>query len=375
MKKKVLISQRVPAFFRRPFFESLAKEVDLVVTSGESLENDSIKTFDSLSRGEFLKTKISYYLGGQFWFDKNWKKNIENHRPDIVVITPTPRMLSNYLIVRYCKKHSIRVVGWGMGKMPGMGRFQAFIHLILARTLVTKLDGIICYSTAARDYYVETGMPKSKCEIAYNSVDTCESKLLFDKLIGDEELISRVNSIYELDFDTTKLLFVGRLTKSKCVDALICALKLIETKVELIIVGDGIYSDTLKSLASNITEKVTFTGHKTGEELAELFLASDVFVLPSLGGLAIQQAMSYGLPIVASEGDGTELDLVVKGFNGSLFESGNFKSMAKEINLLIDGEQLQIQGHNSRELIENKININSMVHSYLAALTDFHSKK
>ncbi|MFT5852185.1 MAG: glycosyltransferase involved in cell wall biosynthesis [Colwellia sp.] len=370
MKKKVLISQRVPAFFRRPFFESLAKEVDLVVTSGESLENDSIKTFDSLSRGEFLKTKISYYLGGQFWFDKNWKKNIENHRPDIVVITPTPRMLSNYCVVKYCKKHSIRVVGWGMGEMPGMGRFQAFIHLLLAQTLVKKLDGMICYSTAARDYYVTTGISKEKCVIAYNSVDTCESKRLFDKLVRDKELTNRINTIYDLGADTTKLLFVGRLTKSKCVDALICSLEKIESKVELIIVGDGVYFDTLKKLASNITTNVTFTGHKTGEELAELFVASDLFVLPSLGGLAIQQAMSYGLPVIASIGDGTEQDLIDEGINGFVFREKDWFHLKECLNIaLMDKEQLKVMGRNSLLKVTQDVNINNMVCSFTNALT------
>ena len=41
------------------------------------------------------------------------------------------------------------------------------------------------------------------------------------------------------------------------------------------------------------------------------FAAGDVFVLPGLGGLALNQAMALGLPVVSSDADGTGADLVV----------------------------------------------------------------
>tara|TARA_R110002049_G_scaffold279955_1_gene459181 strand:- start:2608 stop:3729 length:1122 start_codon:yes stop_codon:yes gene_type:complete len=371
MKQKVLISQRVPAFFRKPFFEYLAKEVDLVVTSGEPIEKDSIKTFNCLSNGQFVKTEIIYCFGGKFWFDKNWKKNIETHRPDVVVLTPTPRMLSNYLVVKYCKKHSIRVVGWGMGKMPGMRRFQALVHQLLAKTLVKKLDGMICYSTAARDYYVTTGMPKEKCKIAYNSTDTLESEILFNKLRYEKELRERINNQYGLDSETFKVLFVGRLTRSKQVDALISALECFEPKVELIVVGDGVHLNALKELSSLMSYKVVFTGHKIGEELAELFLASDVFVLPSLGGLAIHQAMSFGLPVIVSVGDGTERDLIDEGVNGFVFREKDWSHLKECINVaLMDKEQLKVMGRNSLLKVTRDVNINNMVCLFIGALTE-----
>ena len=39
---------------------------------------------------------------------------------------------------------------------------------------------------------------------------------------------------------------------------------------------------------------------------------SNIFVLPGTGGLAINEAMAYGLPVICSEADGTEKDLVIK---------------------------------------------------------------
>jgi glycosyltransferase involved in cell wall biosynthesis len=52
--------------------------------------------------------------------------------------------------------------------------------------------------------------------------------------------------------------------------------------------------------------------------VGRFFVAADVFALPGPGGLALNQAMAYGLPVVAAGGDGTEHDLVEPGRSGFL---------------------------------------------------------
>ncbi|EGQ7828674.1 glycosyltransferase family 4 protein [Vibrio parahaemolyticus] len=365
---KLLVSQRVPAFFRKPFFEALGQKIELVVTAGEPLEGDSIKTFDSLNNGVFIKSNIKYFFRGMFWFDLDWKKNIQSCQPDRVVLTPTPRMLSNYLVIRYCKRHSIKVIGWGMGEMPGMGKLKAFFHLLILKTLVSRLDCMISYSSTAQKHYLNAGMTQASSYIAYNSTDTAESKRLLAEVQLGSEIKEKVLKKLGLSSDSVKLLFVGRLTKSKRVDDLILSLSKIKSNVELIIVGDGVYKSELEKIANKSQSKIIFTGHKIGYELAELFYISDIFILPSLGGLAIQQAMSYGLPVVVSIGDGTEKDLVTDNYNGRIFESGNFDSMASAVDELIEDGQLVNLGKNSLSLIENRFNIEAMVKDYLIAV-------
>jgi glycosyltransferase involved in cell wall biosynthesis len=47
----------------------------------------------------------------------------------------------------------------------------------------------------------------------------------------------------------------------------------------------------------------------------------DVFVLPGLGGLAINDAMMCGKPVICGEADGTEKDLIIDGTTGYLLHS------------------------------------------------------
>ena len=77
---------------------------------------------------------------------------------------------------------------------------------------------------------------------------------------------------------------------------------------------------------------VCFTGFVNQSALPRYYGACDVFVLPSIDepwGLAINEAMCAGLPIVASSEIGCVPDLVRDGGNGLLFPAGNIAALAE----------------------------------------------
>jgi glycosyltransferase involved in cell wall biosynthesis len=111
---------------------------------------------------------------------------------------------------------------------------------------------------------------------------------------------------------------------------------------------------------------VTFTG-RVIEDVAAYFQLGDVFVLPGLGGLAISEAMAHGLPIVCSEADGCELDLVEPGANGDIFEVGDGRALEQTLDAMVgDRERLRAMGERSRWIIEHRFNI----HTYMENLRD-----
>ena len=77
--------------------------------------------------------------------------------------------------------------------------------------------------------------------------------------------------------------------------------------------GDGPARQILERLAQEIYPQAQFTGAHYGSELEADFSWADLFVLPGTGGLAVQQAMAYGLPVIVAQGDGTQDDLVRPG--------------------------------------------------------------
>ena len=87
-----------------------------------------------------------------------------------------------------------------------------------------------------------------------------------------------------------------------------------------------------------------FTGFVNQSELPALYAASDVFVLPSEDepwGLAVNEAMCAGLPVVVSREVGCVPDLVRDGVNGYTPAAGDVDGLARALRRLIEDEDLR----------------------------------
>ena len=149
--------------------------------------------------------------------------------------------------------------------------------------------------------------------------------------------------------------FASRLTPEKGCHDLIQAFNHLDTDVKLVIAGErrkvNNSRDTalrgkgsieyINSLGAQANpERVVFVGHRTGDELAELFSNAYLFALPSyLEGMsmALLEAMSYGVPALVS--DIPENSAVVGG-HGFYFEKKDVAGLQRELARLIANPQL-----------------------------------
>lgn len=112
--------------------------------------------------------------------------------------------------------------------------------------------------------------------------------------------------------DEPVFLYVGRVAVEKNLSAFLD----LELPGRKVVVGSG---PMLGKLSARYPA-VTFTGKKTGEELAECYASADVFVFPSLTdtfGIVLLEAMASGLPIAAFPVTGPK-DNVMPGVTGVL---------------------------------------------------------
>jgi glycosyltransferase involved in cell wall biosynthesis len=166
------------------------------------------------------------------------------------------------------------------------------------------------------------------------------------------------------------VLYVGRLQARKRLDLLLTACANIPEGLQPIlwIVGEGPEFSNLVDLSSKIYQNTEFKGRKTGTELEEIFRAADIFVLPGTGGLAVQEAMSYALPVIVAEGDGTQGNLV-KPENGWLIPTDDEEALTDTLKFaLSDPINLRKLGQNSFKLVQEQVNIDQMVHTFVTAL-------
>lgn len=129
-------------------------------------------------------------------------------------------------------------------------------------------------------------------------------------------------------------LAAGRLEANKGFPVLLEALskaRLPETW-SLYLVGAGSQMQTLQQTAKSLglDQKIHLIGTASDEELDSLYARAHLFVNPSLyegSSLVTLQAMSFGLPVIASRTGGLP-DKVIPGKNGWLFSPGDSTALA-----------------------------------------------
>jgi glycosyltransferase involved in cell wall biosynthesis len=117
-----------------------------------------------------------------------------------------------------------------------------------------------------------------------------------DRLLQNFNITCRTGKI-----DT--LLFLARVEKAKGVFTVLDAYRIMKKKypkLKLRIVGDGQALKAAKEYANGIKD-ILFTGKLTGEQLANEFIYSDIYILPTHGeGMpaSVLEAMAFGLPVI-----------------------------------------------------------------------------
>nr|WP_157313814.1 glycosyltransferase [Microbacterium sp. MAH-37] len=137
--------------------------------------------------------------------------------------------------------------------------------------------------------------------------------------------------------EKNRLLFVGRLTGEKQVDVVLRAMTKLDPALDVHfdIAGGGDQRKNLEHLAGQLglSDRVTFHGRVTDEELRDLYSRASVFVIASIAELqsiVTMEAMASALPVVGA--DAVALPhLVHDGENGYLFEPGNVDDLAEKI--------------------------------------------
>jgi len=130
-------------------------------------------------------------------------------------------------------------------------------------------------------------------------------------------------------------------------------------KVELRIAGDGPHMGKLKEmLDSSNVKNIVLKGfvHDVDQFLEEL----DVFVLPSKFEsfpLSILEAMSVGLPIIATDSGGVS-EMVKTNYNGFLIKYNDDYSLSNAIETLLTNAEARLTfGMNSMNLVQDKFDI------------------
>ncbi|GMW01264.1 MAG: glycosyl transferase [Candidatus Hydrogenedentota bacterium] len=212
------------------------------------------------------------------------------------------------------------------------------------RKFAREADAILACSEATKQDIVERlDVSPGKIRVAYGAVDeslrpmpTPAAKLRLQQTYGISDPF---------------ILFTGTLEPRKNLPMLLKAFARIQRRIphRLVLAGglgwnmDGLASECA---ALGIADRVQLPGYVPGSDLAALYSAADVFVLPSRYegfGLPLLEAMACGCPVVSCRNSSIP---EVVGDAGLLCETGDDEAMAEAILSVVEDPHARSQWTN-----------------------------
>jgi glycosyltransferase involved in cell wall biosynthesis len=292
---------------------------------------------------------------------------LEKDRPTVVITEGTTNIVANIPLYRRARSLGIPVIWWDAGRRRDAPRHLARRAVDpWVRSLVRRSAACMAYGTVARKYLISLGVPAERIFIAQNTLDAVAAHH------GSERAeIEAIRTHLSAD-GAPIVLYVGALETRKRVDVLLRACSRVIGQgrpLSLCLVGDGSARTRLEHLARGLLgDRCHFLGEKY-VGIDSIFASSDLFVLPAEGGLALNQAMACGLPVIASSADGTEVDLIAEGENGSIVPEGDIEAMTVAIlRILGDASLRRAMGNVSRQRAQDLFSLETMVEGMLAAV-------
>lgn len=354
MKKKLLYINNFEAPYRVPFFNYLGEKYDLTLLLSEKpsdRKERNKKWFVDHNRNyNLIYLDVKNILGIKISFDV--KKYLCDY--DIVFFdmysNPT-NIYAMYCLNKMQKKYVLSVDGM-LAKSKELYLLRQFKKYLLSGPAAILSSGI-----SVDDCLVNYGVNINKI-FRYNFTSLLSSDINKNNIVSEDAKILLKN---QLGMNEEKVIIsVGRFTYNKGYgkgyDKLLKISKKI-SDVGIYIIGDEPTDEFVNWKNTEKLNNVHFVGFKCKSELAKYYQVADLFVLLTQGdvwGLVINEAMSYGLPIITTDRCVAGLELVKTNFNGYIVPADSIDIAYNAIkDVIYDDQKLKNYKKNSFKAIQN----------------------
>lgn len=365
-KMKIAIVTNMIPPYRAPLFEAIGREVELTVLASLPMEPDRQwqpwqQEGGTYFRTVFLAGKTIRMRRGLSYIQPDVWRQLRRLDPDVIVTSGfSANSAIGGLFGRLRKK---RTLLWSEATSYSERQCSP-LRQRYRKWLVTLHDGGIAVGTESRQFLLSLGTKLDQTYLAVNAVPTAVS-------------IERTDSIdYAASIRRdhgTHFLYAGQLIPRKGIDRLLRAW--VRTGIDyqhLLIMGSGPEEDKLRALSTELNAKnVHFVGWCDGAIKWAHYFACDVFVFPTLTdvwGLALNEALSAGKPVICSPFAGAASDLVSDGVNGYVIDPNDTDAWAGQMAELANNSyKRERMGQASLERIRN-YSIEASAQGFLCAL-------
>jgi glycosyltransferase involved in cell wall biosynthesis len=217
----------------------------------------------------------------------------------------------------------------------------------------SHVDVAIAVGQNNRDYFMWSGLSGERIAFAPHSVDTTR----FGDANGEHMHRAFVwRREMDIPSDAVAFVFAGKFIPKKDPSLLLEAFINLRSAAHLVFVGDGELEASLRDRARDYPN-VHFVPFQNQQTMPSVYRLGNLYVLPSRGpgetwGLAMNEAMASGRPVIASSRVGGARDLVQEGVTGWVFESGFLDDMSRvlRIALACGRDGLRRMGENAQQM-------------------------
>jgi len=327
---RVALLTEIPAPYRIPLFNALAKRVALRVLFLRARHPERHYEL----HGEEIRFAWKVLRGFSFSLRKHWivvnpgvRRELRNVDAVVLGGWNQPAFWDALLCAH---RRRVPTIVWTestrMDERSGR-------HELFKRLLLPGVDAFVVPGTAALEYLVSLGVPPDRITIAPNAVDP--------SIFGRAER-SRSDG-------TCRVLAVARLSPEKGLDLLLEATR--DLPVEVFIAGTGPEEARLRALAG---PNVTFLGNVERDALPALYADADIAVVPSRSdtwGMVLNEAALSGLPLISTTAPGGAQELVEHGVNGFVVPREDARAVRDAIVRLAEDDAFRrAAGARSREI-------------------------
>ena len=181
-------------------------------------------------------------------------------------------------------------------------------------------------------------LTKSKSTLVLSGLD--------EALIPDEQTIINKAKLFVKE-KTLSIIFAGKVVKQKRIGFILEALSLIKNEIsfQFYIVGDGEELPSLQktTIDLGLNTNVVFVGRVRRDELSNLMLKSDIFIMLSTNetlGLVYLEAMAQGCIPIGSKGEGID-GIIKNGENGFLCDPYDVEEVSESIRKVYSLTQIE----------------------------------
>ena len=329
--KRVLFLTNYPSPYRVNFFDELGKLCDLTVLyfakpTAYRDENWFVESKGFFKAVQLGKRKLSFRgktvcLDVTDWLKQDWDK----------IVVCGYSFPTTILAITWLRRH--KVPFW-MEVDGGLIRETSGAKYRFKRSLVGAASWWLGTGTHTTAYLVNYGAKEEKVH-TYPFTSLYEADILPKPLAGEEKHKLR----QQLDMQEEKIvLYVGRFTVEKGMDALLKAVPELEKGAGVYFIGGEPKEEHLKFCETRDLKNVHFVGFKKKEELLQYYKAADLLVLPThsdVWGLVINEAMACALPVVTTDKCVAGMELIQNGVNGYIVPVKQQEPLVEAVSMVL----------------------------------------